>query len=86
MSGRGTRELKSGGFVEVLNREHGERHLLYRADTEQAEKPGRPLSKLTVVTEQQACLPVFIHVDGCYEIYLQARENVRKDGQLIATY
>lgn len=27
---------------------------------------------LTVVTQQQTCLTVFIHINGCYKIYLQA--------------
>lgn len=31
--------------------------------------------RLTVVTQQQTRLPVFIHINGCYKIYLQAETS-----------
>lgn len=35
--------------------------------------------ELTVVAQQQTCLPVFIHVDGCYEVHLQAKSSHFKE-------
>ena len=31
--------------------------------------------RLTVVTQQQTGLPVFVHINGCYKVHLQAEES-----------
>lgn len=38
-------------------------------------KRGMWWGALTVVTQQQTCLPVFIHINGRYKIYLQAQRS-----------
>lgn len=83
------RQLKSEGSVSFLNKSfllpRTQRDLLCQSDTKLVKKKNIQISvhfvnsgRLTVVTQQQACLPVFIHVDGCYKSYLQAKMKVRK--------